>query len=199
MRIGIDLDGVVFDTEKEYRVYSELYDLIDLKQNSKKDNREIKYQKRFNWTEEEIQGFIKKYHKQIVVESNFMPGAKRVLKLLKSEGHTLILITARGGINKNMIKITEERLKQNEMDIFDKYYWATENKDEICIKENIDIMIDDSCDKCKSIANAKIKTIYLKDAPSYDLEENEYIKVLYNWGEIYRYINEIEKKIAYKL
>ncbi len=199
MRIGIDLDGVVFDTEKEYRVYSELYDLIDLKQNSKKDNREIKYQKRFNWTEEEIQGFIKKYHKQIVVESNFMPGAKRVLKLLKSEGHTLILITARGGINKNMIKITEERLKQNEMDIFDKYYWATENKDEICIKENIDIMIDDSCDKCKSIANAKIKTIYLKDAPSYDLEENEYIKVLYNWGEIYRYINEIEKKTAYKL
>ena len=193
MRIGIDLDGVVFDSEKEYRVYSELYDLIDLNQNSKKDNREIKFQKRFNWTEEEIQGFIKKYHKQIVVESNFMPGAKRVLKLLKSEGHKLILITARGGINKNMIKITEERLKQNEMEIFDKYYWATENKDEICIKEKIDIMIDDSYDKCKSIANAKIKTIYLKDAPSYDLEENEYVKVLYNWGEIYRYIKEIEK------
>ena len=55
-------------------------------------------------------------------------------------------------------------------------------------------MIDDFCDKCKSIANSKIKTIYLKDAPSYDLEENEYIKVLYNWGEIYRYIKEIENK-----
>ena len=85
-------------------------------------------------------------------------------------------------------------IDKNKMDIFDKYYWATENKDEVCIRENVDIMIDDFCDKCKSIANSKIKTIYLKDAPSYDLEENEYIKVLYNWGEIYRYIKEIENK-----
>lgn len=121
-----------------------------------------------------------------------MPGAKRVLNLLKKDGHTLILITARGGLNKDMIKVTEERLKENDMDIFDKYYWATENKDEVCIKEHVDIMIDDFCEKCKSIANQKIKTIYLKDAPSYDLKENEYIKVLYNWGEIYRYIKEID-------
>lgn len=193
MKIGIDLDGVVFDSEKEYRVYSELYDVIDLKKNSKINNQELKFQKRFRWTEEEIQGFIEKYHKQIVVKSNYMPGAKEVLKLLKAEGHLLVLITARGGLNKDMIKITEERFKNEGMEIFDKFYWATENKDEVCVKEHIDIMIDDSYDKCKSIAKAKIKTIYLKDAPSYDLEENDYIKVLYNWGEIYRYIKELEK------
>lgn len=194
MKIGVDLDGVVFDSEKEFRVYSELYDMLELKQNSKRDNRELKFQNRFNWSEEEIQGFLKKYNKQIILESNFMPGAKKILNSLKADGHELILITARGGMNKDMIKITEERLKENEMYIFDKYYWATENKDEVCIKENVDIMIDDFCEKCKSIANSKIKTIYLKDAPSYDLEENEYIKVLYNWGEIYRYIKEIENR-----
>ena len=194
MKIGIDLDGVVFDSEKEFRVYSELYDMLDLKQNSKINNKELKFQSRFKWTKEDIDGFLNKYHKQIIVESNFMPGVKRILKLLKEDGHTLILITARGGMNRDMIKVTEERLQQNEMNIFDKYYWATENKDEVCVKENVDIMIDDFCDKCKSIANSKINTIYLKDAPSYDLEENEYIKVLYNWGEIYRYIKEIENK-----
>ena len=188
MKIGIDLDVVVFDSEKEFRVYSELYDMIDLQQNSKVDNQELKFQDRFRWTQVQIEGFLKKYHKQIIVESNFMPGVKRVLKLLKQDGHSLILITARGGMNKDMIKITEERLKENGMNIFDKYYWATENKDKVCIKENVDIMIDDFYQKCKSIANSKIKTIYLKDAPSYDLEENDYIKVLYNWGEIYRYI-----------
>ena len=194
MKIGIDLDGVVFDSEKEFRVYSELYDMLDLKQNSKINNKELKFQSRFKWTKEDIDGFLNKYHKQIIVESNFMPGVKRILKLLKEDGHTLILITARGGMNRDMIKVTEERLQQNEMNIFDKYYWATENKDEVCVKENVDIMIDDFCDKCKSIANSKIKTIYLKDAPSYDLEENEYVKVFYNWGEIYRYIKEIENK-----
>ena len=50
MKIGVDLDGVIFDSEKEYRVYSELYDIIELKRNSKIDNREISFQKRFKWT-----------------------------------------------------------------------------------------------------------------------------------------------------
>lgn len=119
-----------------------------------------------------------------------MPGAEEIIKLLKEQGHKLILITARGGINSEMIELTKNRLKENNMDIFDKWYWATEDKADVCVKENIDIMIDDSYSKCKSVSEAKVKTIYLKDAPSYDLEENEYLKVLYNWGEIYRYIME---------
>ena len=191
MKIGIDLDGVVFDSEKEYRVYSELYDMLDLKQNSKTDNRKLAFQDRFNWTQEEIDGFLKKYHKQITLESNFMPGAQKVLKMLKEDGHTLILVTARGSLNKDMIKLTENRLKQKDMDLFDKYYWAVKNKAEVCVKEKIDLMIDDPLNHIKAVADAKIKAIYLKDAPSYDLEENEYSKVLYNWGEIYRYIKEM--------
>ena len=194
MKIGIDLDGVVFDSEKEYRVYSELYDMLDLKQNSKTDNRKLAFQDRFNWTQEEIDGFLKKYHKQITLESNFMPGAQKVLKMLKEDGHTLILVTARGSLNKDMIKLTENRLKQKDMDLFDKYYWAVKNKAEVCVKEKIDLMIDDSLNHIKAVADAKIKAIYLKDAPSFDLEESRYIKVLYNWGEIYRYIKDLESK-----
>ena len=68
MKIGIDLDGVIFDSEKEFRVYSELYDKIDLKRNSKVDNRELKFQDRFQWTKEETEGFLEKYHKQIIEE-----------------------------------------------------------------------------------------------------------------------------------
>lgn len=49
MKIGIDLDGVIFDSEKEFRVYSELYDMLDLKQNNKINNQELKFQDRFNY------------------------------------------------------------------------------------------------------------------------------------------------------
>lgn len=194
MKIGIDLDGVIFDTEKEFRVYSELYDMMELHRNSKKDNRNMRFQDRFDWTTEEINDFLSKYHKKVIEESSFMPGVKDILKKLKEDGHDLILITARGGINKEMIHITEKRLKQNNLDIFDKYYWAIGKKDEICTKEHIDIMIDDFDENCKAISDAKVKTIYLKDAPSKELDENEYLKVLYNWGEIYRYICEEDKK-----
>lgn len=58
MKIGIDLDGVIFDTEKTFRVYSELYDMLELKQNSKENNYELKLQDRFNWSEEQINDFL---------------------------------------------------------------------------------------------------------------------------------------------
>lgn len=191
MKIGIDLDGVVFDSEKEWRINQELYDIFDLKRNSKVDNKNISWKKRFDWTDEERKGFLEKYHKRMIEKSNLMPGAKRILKLLKEDGHDLILITARGGINKDMIKLTEDILKENDLDVFSKSYFGVKDKAEVCDKEKIDLMVDDSYEHCSNIAKEKIKTIYLKDAATYDLEENEYIKVLYNWGEIYRYIREM--------
>ena len=193
MRIGIDLDGVIFDSEKLYRIYSELYDIQDLKKNSIRNNREIKFQDRYSWNKEETDGFVKKYHRKITEVSNFMPGAKDIILLLKEEGHTLIVITARGKLNKDLIPITIQRLKDNDLDIFEKYYWGTENKEEICKQEKIDLMIDDSNKNCEKLAKDHIHTIYLKDAPSFDVEENEYLKVLYNWGEIYRYIKQLEE------
>lgn len=194
MRIGIDLDGVIFDSEKLYRIYSELYDIQDLKKNSILNNKEIRFQDRYSWNDKEIDGFVKKYHRKITELSNFMPGAKDVIPMLKEEGHTLMIITARGKLNKDLIPITINRLKENNLDIFEKYYWGTENKEEICKKEKIDLMIDDSNRNCEKLANEHIHTIYLKDAPSFEVKESEYLKVLYNWGEIYRYIKVIEEK-----
>lgn len=190
MKIGIDLDGVVFDSEKEFRIYAELYDIYDLKRNSTIDRQALRFQERFDWTEEEENKFLERYHEKIVRESNYMPGAKMILKMLKEEGHELIIITARGGINKEMKAITGERLKEDGMDIFDKYYFAVQNKGEVCEKESIDVMIDDLRENCQKVSERKIKTIYFKDAPSYNMEENEYVKVMYNWGEVYRYIKE---------
>mgnify|MGYP002563411075 CR=1 FL=1 len=135
MRIGIDLDGVIFDSEKLYRIYSELYDIQDLKKNSLKNNKEIRFQDRYSWSDEETNGFVKKYHRKITEVSNFMPGAKDVISLLKEEGHTLIVITARGKLNKDLIPVTIQRLKDNNLDLFEKYYWGTDNKEEI--KANI--------------------------------------------------------------
>ena len=156
MRIGIDLDGVIFDSEKLYRIYSELYDIQDLKKNSLKNNKEIRFQDRYSWSDEETNGFVKKYHRKITEVSNFMPGAKDVISLLKEEGHTLIVITARGKLNKDLIPVTIQRLKDNNLDLFEKYYWGTDNKEEICKQEKIDLMIDDSNTNCQKIANSHI-------------------------------------------
>lgn len=190
MKIGVDLDGVIFDTEKAYRVYAELYEVLDLKKNTIIDNKSDRFQTRYGWTDEETKKFVEKYHEYIVKNSNFMPGAKTVLKMLKKEGHELIIITQRGYKEKKYIEMTEGIFKKNDLEIFDKYYWATIDKAKICLEEKLDLMIDDYIENCKKISNEGIKTIYLKDSPSYETKDTEYLKTLYNWGEIYRYIKE---------
>lgn len=192
MLIGIDLDGVLFDSEMLFRVYSELYDMLELKQNSIIDNSELRFQERYNWTKEQINDFLYKYYEPIVKETNFMPGAKQILKMLKNEGHKFIVITARDNKYRPIEDLTKKILIENDMDIFDKYIWGARNKAEVCKNEKIDLMIEDYCKNCEAISKEKIKTIYLKAAPSPEMKDNKYLKTLYNWGEIYRYIKEIE-------
>ena len=186
MKIGIDLDGVVFDSEKEFRILSEIYDMKELKQNSKLDNREVSFQRRFDWTDEQSEEFFNKNIKWIIENANVMPGAKRVLKMLKDEGNELIVITARGGKDEEIIDISQNKIKENGMDIFDKYFYAVKNKAEICRNEGIDVMIDDTTQNCIDISNEGIKTLYFRDGASFELAESNLIKTVYNWGEIYR-------------
>ena len=191
MKIGVDLDGVIFDSEKDYIIYSELYDMLELKRNSKRNEKEMPFAKREGWSEEELEEFYKKYSQQIIKEANYMPGAKMILKMLKEEGNELRIVTARRIEDEK--ETTEKRLKEDDMNIFSKSYFSANNKAEVCQKENIDIMIDDSKRNCKMVSESKIKTIYLRDPMAYEMEENEYLKVLYNWGEIYRYIKTLQE------
>lgn len=188
MKIGIDLDGVVFDSETTFRTYDEIYDIDVLKGNNLIDRAEPKFQTRYNWTNEEEQDFIKKYFLQISRESNLMSGFLAVYNILKQKGVEFVVITARGGHVKEMQDDAERILKENNI-VFDKYYWAVENKLEICQKENVDIMIDDDYKIIEQVSASQIKTLYFRDTNLKKLEENNYVKEVNNWGDIYRVIS----------
>ena len=49
-------------------------------------------------------------------------------------------------------------------------------------------MIDDNHNHIKEVSDKKIKTLYFRDSYMKKLEENEYIKEVNGWGEIYRYL-----------
>ena len=189
MKIGIDLDGVVIDSETTFRTYEEIFDIDILKGNNLINKEEPKFQSRYNWTDEQEQEFIEKYFLKVSKESNLMSGFIGVYNLLKSQGHEFIVITARGGFVKEMKDDAIRLLEENNIK-FNKYYWKVEDKLEICKNEKVDIMIDDDWKIIKKIADNKIKTLYFRDTNLIKLEENEYIKEVNNWGEIYRYIKE---------
>lgn len=190
MKIGIDLDGVVINSENVFRTYEEIYDIDVLKGNNLVNREEPKFLGRYNWTEEQKEDFIEKYFLKISRDSNIMPGFMAVYDLLKKQGHEFVVITARGLSVKVMKDDAIRTLDDNNIK-FDKYYWGIEDKLETCQKENVDIMIDDDYKIIKKIAENKIKTLYFRDTNLFKLEENEYIKEVNNWGDIYRYINGI--------
>ena len=75
--------------------------------------------------------------------------------------------------------------------------WKQKNVDNIVnlFEEKVDIMIDDDWKIIKRLADNEVKTLYFRDTNLIKLEENEYIKEVNNWGEIYRYIKKMEKSV----
>ena len=189
MKIGIDLDGVVIDSETTFRTYEEIYDKYDLKENNLINREEPKFQGRYNWTEEQQEGFVKKYFMNVSKESPLMAGFIGVYNLLKYEDIEFVVITARGCFILEMKDDAQRLLDENNIK-FDKYYWLQNDKLDVCKKENIDLMIDDDYKIINQLAENGIKTLYFRDTGLKKLEENEYIKEVNNWGDIYRYIKE---------
>lgn len=186
MNIGIDIDGVILDSEKVFRTMADLYNTINLNNRAIKAPDEPRIQEKYNWTNEEIQDFADKYFIECTEKANFMPYVKDVLNLLKKEGHKLIIITARGKDKKEMREVAERKFKKEGLK-FDKYYWAKQDKADVCVEEKIDVMIDDNYRNCIEIANKNIKTLYFRDAGIKKIS-NENIEEVHNWGEIYKYI-----------
>lgn len=193
MKIGIDVDGVILDYERVLRAYGDLYDFIELKKDGIINRNEHLLRNRYNWTEEERMNFVNKYFLKLSKQAELLPGAKDVIQMLQNEQHEFIIISARGGMIEEMKDIALEKFEENGL-IFNKYYWKQDDKLEVAQKENIDIMVDDNYGVCKKMSENKIKTIYLRDKEMKNLEQNQYLKEVSNWGEIYRYIKGMESK-----
>ena len=94
MKIGIDLDGVVFNTQAKWNVDAELYDYLEAKKSGTVKKEEPRIEERYNWGKKEVKNFIDEY--MTLKKFDLVPGAKKVLNMLKKDGHELIVITARG-------------------------------------------------------------------------------------------------------
>ena len=191
MKIGIDLDGVVFDSETTFRTYEEIFDIDILKGNNLINMEEPKYQQRYNWTIEQENDFTRRFYMKVSKDSTLMAGFKAVFPLLKGLGHKFVVITARGRSVEEMKDDAIRLLNENNI-TFDKYYWKIHDKLEICKTENIELMIDDDWRIIQNLALNKVKTLYFRDTNIKKLEENEYITEVNNWGEIYRKIKEMK-------
>lgn len=198
MRIGIDIDGVILDFERQMNVYAELYNLLVLEKNGVINKNKFSYLDKYDWTLEERQRFTDEYLIKGTLNCGLVPGVKESLEILSKE-NDIYAITARGLINKETKKYVAKRLMA--LDIkFDNIHFEVKDKLEKCKSLNIELMIEDNPKICEVLSKNGIKCLYLRDKNSPKLEENEYLIEVNNWGEILRYLinNKDNKKVRGK-
>lgn len=183
-KIAVDLDGVVFDTENLYRVYTEIYDVEKFNKDSLVDNSQRIYQKRYNWSDEENDRFYNLYAHEILENGNVMTGADIVLKKLSSN-YEIIVVTSRKDDEVIYAKNFFDSIGLNNIKIYNNQI----SKIDIFLEENVSYIIDDDKDICELASKNNINALYFKNAAADKIEENEYLKIVNNWGEIYKYIS----------
>lgn len=190
MNIGIDVDGVILDTEHLFKTYAEIFD-IEVCKSGITNSEGFKVEDRYSWTEEQMDEYIDNFVFDIEKNAPLLPGAKYVIGKLKEMGHKLVVITARGTFFQQEADLAYERLDAEGFE-FDKIVVNAEDKLPICQEEKIDIMIDDSPLNVTRLSENGIKCLYLKGLFDKDIN-NDNVTTVRNWGEVYRHILECGK------
>ena len=184
MRIGIDIDDTITDSWK-YLIpyYSKMFNISkETLSKSKPYYNSIKHLISLDDYYKILLPIHDKYSKNIPLKEN----VKEVIDKLYKLGHTVYFITARGIDYTNSYKLTKEYLDSHNIR-YEKIYTTVNNKADICLKEKIDLFIDDSFKHCKSVKEKGIEVLMYN---TYYNQEYAEFKHVSSWYEIYEYIKD---------
>ena len=177
MKIGIDIDDTMSDT-------SDLINQIIIERNLNLSNDFDSYSDSFL---RDYEDFIRENIDNVLTNTPIKNNVKEVIDYLKDLGYEIYIITARShDYSNNIYNITVDYLKKHGI-IYDKLVFDCKEKENVCVKENIDIMLDDNVNLMRKLNNTNTKGVlfsasynknYEGDKVSSWLEFKEFID---NW------------------
>lgn len=192
MNIGIDIDNTITDTLPILKQYCKKYNEEVVKRNLGINEYGFATFNLYDWTTEEDIDFCEKYLEEIVLQAKVKQNAAEVIKRLKEEENKIYIMTARTKPNfRDPYTITEKFLRDNNI-IYNELIVGSTKKDELCMKYNIDIMIDDEPQNINAISK-NIPVIVFKAKHNEVCEGKNIIKVD-NWNQVYEIIKKIKEE-----
>lgn len=185
MKIGIDIDDTICNTWEFVKPYYEKN--FNLDKNITENN---SYFKALNCSLEEYYDFCKKNISKLTFNVPVKKDAVMYINKLKEEGHEINFITARSTFDmEEPYDQTKKYLEQNNIK-YDNLYVNSLKKEEVTLKNNIDIFIDDSVKHCTNVSKTGIDVLMM--TTTYNKKYTNFKRVN-NWKEIYDFINKKEK------
>lgn len=198
MRIGIDIDGVLTDIEQwqlDYgsKFYYEKYNKEIIDSDGYETNEIFKVDSKLD------DEFWEIYFKDYSINVRVRAFASEVIKKLKEDGNEIYIITARGNFlshSLDVMSIDENRnivlkwLYKNNIE-YDNIIFSGEDKLDICLDNNIDVMIEDKVDNINKISK-KIPVICFNAGYNKKCSGKNIIRC-YSWYDIYAKISSIKR------
>lgn len=184
MTIGLDIDDTITESSKLQIEYAKKhFNVDDVDIVRKILNGEVKG---------ELFNFYNINLGKMIVNYELKANVKEVIDRLRNNGHKVIVITARGytEFNDNIAFITESYFNKHDIK-FDKIVFNKLHKDEACVENGIDIMIDDSISTLEKIAAKGIKTLLFNSISNRKIKTN--INRVDNWLELENCINNLKE------
>lgn len=190
LTLGIDLDDTITNSIESLLNYAKLY-------NKEKgisfpiDENQWDFDKAFGWNENNIIEFTSKYLKTLLKEATIKEGAVETIEKLREEGYEIVVITAR--YEKELgdpYNFTKAWLEENNI-FFDKLIVNSKEKEIDCLKNNVEIFIDDNVNNCIKVHEKLHIPVFLFDNIFNRNKEQPFIERIYSWSELYSKIKNI--------
>ena len=193
MNIGIDIDNVLSNFNEvllnDYTKHDK-----ELRNNGIVNN-DVYIRKMFDWSEDEEALYYKENIERLASLFEPIKDCSKYIKKLRENGHCIYIISGRdNGEYSDPYNMTIKWLKKYDIE-YDKLILTNaynhQEKSDICIKNNVDIMIDDSINVCLKCSESGIKSLLFNT--EYNKNEISFTRVN-NWEEIFNYINNYKKE-----
>ena len=189
MRIGVDIDGVLNDIGAWHYSCGFKFCIENDIDRGFNPNKYL-MEEQFFLSDEENYKFWKEYIFDLMVSIPTRPYAAKIVNILRDMGHEIVILSARDNryltnqYADTMNFYVEEWLKKNNIE-YDEIIAGPGNKKDKCLKNNIDIMIEDKANNVMEIS--KYIPVLCFDAP-YNIEaKGNNINRVYSWYQIYKY------------
>ncbi|MDO5561917.1 MAG: hypothetical protein Q4G02_04085 [bacterium] len=191
MIIGIDIDDTICNTTEVAIAMAIRYvGEKNLKLPSKIDGSSFLIKDIFHWSDEVSDDFWLKYHDQILSLVTAKPLVQEVLLRLHRAGQQIKFITARHNNSEiyNSKTITESWLKTQNI-YYDELICECQEKGEACLKQKVDVFIDDLPANCLMAAQAGIKTCVFDSVWNQNLADPRITRI-YSWTHFEQFLKE---------
>ena len=184
MRRGIDIDDVITNTSEAMKDYIMKYDKNGDISNHMEDVM------RGDMTNPIIKKFFEENSAKIFTDAKMKENANEVIQRWIDNGNEIVIITTRGEIRfKGSTEITQNYFKLNNIP-YTEILFNSFDKAEVCKKNNIDLMIDDSEKYCREVEKENIKSILFTSEINRNI--NTTIERVNNWLQLEQKVKDMK-------